>query len=183
MNLFTGLMISSESSQFEFDRNGSAIATDLHYKRSAEGLRILGDKAASLGMTIALEMHNNYLHDLPDSCRKLMDMVGHDAVGLNYDHGNIRSNKNGCSISEVFNTVGDKICYVHLKNFLFSNNGIRMGTHLEAGHIDNFELLMRLKSHGYEGPVTTEYPFSGDGFVAAKRDKEYLDYLSAWLNR
>ncbi|MEN8255926.1 MAG: TIM barrel protein [Verrucomicrobiota bacterium] len=181
MNFFTGNMICPGADYMEFDRNGSGMAEESHYGQSAEGLRVVGDKAASLGMKLALETHNCYLHDLPGACRKLMDLTDHDAVGLNYDHGNISVNKNGSSIEEVFDLIGDKIYYVHLKNMLLGRDGLFLATHLDAGHIDTSEVLMRLKDRGYDGVLTTEYACTGDGFIAAKRDKEYVDLLTKWL--
>ena len=183
MNCLTGWMVRPGASMFEFDRNGSGMATERHYERAAEGLKAIGDQAASLGMRIALETHNNYLHDLPDACRKLMELTDHEAVGLNYDHGNIAINKNSVSIREVFDVIGDKIYYVHLKNMLLGRDYSAFPTHLEAGHIDTSEVLMRLRDQGYNGPVTVEYSCTGDGFIAAKRDKEYIETLDAWINK
>ena len=181
MNFFTGGLVRPGADYMEFDRNGSGRAEERHYEQSAEGLKIVGDKAASLGMKIALETHNCYLHDIPKACRKLMDMTDHDAVGLCYDHGNIAINKNGNSIEEVFDLIGDKIYYVHLKNILITADKGFLATHLDAGHIDTSEVLMRLKTQGFDGPVATEYACTGDGFIAAKRDKEYVELLKDWL--
>lgn len=181
LNFFTGSLIRSLTSTLEFERNGSAMAKECHYERSAEGLKVIGDKAVSQKMRVALEMHINYLHDLPVACHKLMDMTDHDAVGLNYDHGNIAINKNGSSIQEVFEVVGGKIYYVHLKNMLIGMDYSFFPTHLEAGHINTAEVLMRLKDQGYDGLIAVEYPCKGDGFIAAKKDKEYLDTLKKWM--
>ncbi len=113
MSFFTGVMLRPGADYFEFDHCGSGMANEQHYERSAAGLKVVGDQAASLGMRIALETHNGYLHDLPGSCRKLLDMTDHPAVGIHYDQGNIQINKNGSSIKEVFENIGDKIYDVH----------------------------------------------------------------------
>ncbi len=181
MNFFTGTMVRPGADYYEFDRNGSAMSEPRHYEQSVKGLKIVGDKAGSLGMRLALETHNCYLHDLPGSCKKLMEMTNHEAVGINYDHGNIMINKNGCSIAEVFETIGDKIYYVHLKNLLMYKNDYFMTTRLEEGHIDNADILARLKNRGYNGVVTVEYACPGDGFIAARRDMEYIKILRDWL--
>lgn len=181
MNFFTGGLTRPGATYFEFDRNGSGMANDLHYERSAEGLKVVGGKAASLGMKLALETHNCYLHDLPGACRKLMDMTAHDAVGINLDYGNIALNKNGCSMHETVETIGDKLFYVHLKNMLIGRDKSYLPVHLDAGHIDTSGELMLLKEQGYDGILTTEYACTGDGFIAAKRDKEYVDQLTEWI--
>ena len=44
---------------------GSGIACEADYERAAAGLRTVGDMAAPLGIKLALETHNGYLHDVP----------------------------------------------------------------------------------------------------------------------
>lgn len=178
MNFFADGFVRPDTPYFDFDRNGSGYATEEHYKTIAAGLRKLGDKVAPLGIKLALETHNCYIHDLAKPCRKLMDMVNHEAVGINYDHGNIIINKNGGSIQEFFDEVGKKVYYTHLKNVLIPyGKSFFLVTHLEDGHINTAEVLTRLKALKYKGFLTVEYPSSGDGIIAAKRDKEYIDYL------
>jgi sugar phosphate isomerase/epimerase len=54
-------------------------------------------------------------------------------------------------------------------------------THLEQGQINTFEIVKRLKEIGYQGALCVEYPCPGDGLIAAKRDKEYIDYIQDFL--
>jgi len=137
---------------------------------------------APLGVHLALETHNGYLHDLPSACRKLLDMTGHESIGINYDQGNIFINKNGTSIKEYFSVIGKKTYYVHLKNAMApAGKSFYLITRLEEGHIDNAEILSNLINLDYKGLITLEYPCPGDGIIAAKRDKEYIDYLKKWF--
>ena len=177
-NFFTGNLIRPEAAYFDFDRNGSGIAEEEHYEKAAEGLKKVGAKAAELRARIALETHNCYLHDLPKPCAKLLSKVNLDNVGVNYDHGNIFINKNGSSIEEVFNIIGDEILYVHLKN-IFSphDKSFFLSTRLEEGHIDTMDIMKRLKTRGFDGVVCTEYACTGDGVIAAKRDSDYLKFI------
>jgi hypothetical protein len=69
---------------------------------------------------------------------------------------------------------------MHLKNVMICPNRGYMATHLDAGHIDTSEVLARLNARGYVGAVATEYACTGDGFIAAKCDKEYVDLLTKW---
>ncbi len=185
MNFFTGGLQAPGCQYMEFDKNGSGCATEEDYEKSAEGLRIVGKKAAELGMLIALETHNCYLHDLVEPCRKLLDMCGSPAVGINYDQGNIIINKNGCAVEKVFETLGDKIHYAHLKNMLIPR-GLEesrsfMGCRLSDGMINNMAVMRGLKKHLKSGIFAVEYPVSGDGIYAAAKDIEYIRFIKDYL--
>lgn len=181
MNFFAGELIDRSIDYALFDRNGSGMAEKGDYERSAAGLKIIGDKAAELDMLIALETHNGYLHDLAKPCKKLMDMTKHDAIGINWDQGNIILNKNGESIDEVFELLDGKIYYAHLKNILVYQHKLYLVTQLSQGHIDTMHAVRKLKGNLKSGIVATEYSAPGDGIIAAKQDMEYMKYIKGWL--
>jgi sugar phosphate isomerase/epimerase len=136
-----------------------------------------------LGILIALETHNCYLHDLPAPSRKLMDITNHDAVGVNLDYCNILLHKNKCSLAESVEQLDGKIYYAHLKNALVpQNSNTFVITQLEQGDINNLEFLELIKENLRSGIIATEYPSSGDGMIAAKRDMEYIKFLKQRLN-
>ena len=181
MNFFTGIMVAENTEYNLFHLNGSGMAEEKHYERSAAGLKTIGDKAAELDMLIALETHNGYLHDLAKPCKKLMDMTQSDAVGINWDQGNILLNKNGESIDEVFDILDGKVYYAHLKNVLVYQHQLYMCTHLDQGHIDTMHAVRKLQTNLKSGILATEYSAPGDGIIAAKRDMEYMKYIKDWL--
>ncbi len=180
INFFTGPLVRPGGSFMDFDRNGSGMAEEADFDRAAAGLRRIGDRAAELGMKIALETHNGYLHDLAAPCRKLMERTGHPAVGLNYDQGNIQLNRNGETIEQVFEIAGRYITYAHLKN-LFVLNGAFVITHLDQGIINQRKILERLQKTGTVDRIAIEYPCTGDGTIAARRDMEYIRFLREQL--
>jgi sugar phosphate isomerase/epimerase len=181
MNFFTGVLHHPDVDYTQFHVNGSGLALEADYEKSAAGLKIIGDKAAELNMLIALETHNAYLHDLATPCKKLMDMTAHDSVGINYDHGNIILNKNGEPINKVFELLDGKIYYAHLKNAMVFRHQLYMITHLDQGHINTMEVMKGLKNNLKSDIIAVEYPATGDGFIAAKRDMEYIKFLKDWL--
>jgi sugar phosphate isomerase/epimerase len=181
MNFFTGALLVKDVDYAEFHAHGSGMAEEGDYERSAAGLKIIGDKAAELGMLIGLETHNGYLHDLAKPCRKLMDMTAHDAIGINWDQGNIILNKDGESIDEVFDILNGKIHYAHLKNVLVYRHRLYLVTHLEQGHINTMHAMRKLKDNLKSGILATEYSAPGDGIIAAKKDMEYMKYIKDWL--
>lgn len=180
MNFFTGTMQKKDVDYYELSEHGSNIATEEHYSKAAEGLKLVGDKAAACNMLVALETHNVYLHDLATPCKKLMDMTAHDSIGINYDHGNIILNSKGESIADVFKLLEGKIYYAHLKNLLKYRNSF-MITRLEEGYIDTMEVVKGLQNNLKSGMLAIEYPCPGDGIIAAKRDMEYMQFIKNWL--
>lgn len=184
MNFFTGVMVARNSNYYDFHVNGSAIASDYDYDQAASGLRLIGDAAATKGILIALETHNCYLHDTATSCKKLMELTNHDAIGINHDQGNIFIHRHGESIADVFNLIGDKIYYAHLKNILkpagMTLPGGFIPTRLKDGHINNRDIVDRLNSSLRSGMLALEYPCSGDGILAVKEDMEYMRSLKEY---
>ncbi len=184
MNFFTGDIQPEGVVWTDYANNGSGGADEGDYERSAAGLKTVGAEAAKLGVLIALETHNAYLHDLVAPCRKLLDMTACDAVGLNYDQGNIIINPNFNSIAQVFETVGDKIYYAHLKNMLIiskTDNRSYCGCRLADGHINTMEVMRRLKDTLRSGMFAVEFPNTGDGIYAAGKDMEYIKFIKDYL--
>ncbi len=181
MNFFTGVLKSPNGR--EVSDHGSAVATDEIYARTAAGLRQVGKLASASGILIALETHNYYLHDLAPACRRLLDETGDSVIGLNYDQGNIIINRNGGSVADFFREVGDRIYYAHLKNLRIIDSGGRrgyVGCMLADGDIDNRLVVEKLHSTLKSGMLALEYPFAGDGIIAAKRDIEYFRFIDGW---
>ncbi len=179
MNGMTGTIVVTENPFKRSGENGSYAATEEDYEAAAAGLRIVGARADELGMKIALETHGCYLHDNAKSCRKLLDLTGCPAVGLNYDQGNIIGLPTGESIDEVFALVGDKIFYAHLKN-AYIVSGQYLPAPLRYGSINTDKILKQLKQLKLPF-VATEFPSSGDSIIAAKEDVEYMRFLLARL--
>ncbi|MSP14120.1 MAG: sugar phosphate isomerase/epimerase [Chloroflexi bacterium] len=167
----------------DYDRQGSFAATDEHWQRANTGFRRLGELAQSLGFRFALEVHMNFLHDLPVSARRLVDLVNHPAVGINLDYGNLIYFKQPRSINESLATIGDRLYYVHLKNSVASGGGNRIATGLGDGEINNRELLRSVLQQGYRGPICIEAPRSGDREWFAQQDLAYVKSVLADLRQ
>ena len=188
MNFFTGNIFPASGGYGvgAMHLGGSAIACDADYERAAAGLRQVGDMAAPLGIKLALETHNGYLHDIATACAKLMEMTAHDAVGINYDHGNIVLHKDGEAIDKVFELLPEKIYYAHLKNMLLSPlpGGCQSYavTRLSDGYIDQYRVMQNLKKYLKTDMIAIEYPCPGDGIIAALKDMEYINFLKNELN-
>lgn len=182
LNMFTDTLVDPACEYFEFDKNGSTLATDELYAIHGAGLTRVGKELEKRGMLAALESHNCYIHDTASSCAKLLQYIQSPAVGINYDHGNIFLNSKGESIDRVFELLKGKIYYAHLKNMIRTRDfKYFFPTHLDAGHIDTCQVLDKLRNELKSGMFAIEYSCSGDGVIAAKRDMDYIRTLRSWL--
>lgn len=161
----------------EFDKHGSGIATEDHYKWAAEGYKELGALAEKLDFKLAFEIHMGYLHDLPGPTKKLLDTIGSPAVGANLDYGNmVYFPTSPPSIGETIEILGDTLFMVHLKNSV-PHAGGRNPVGLGDGIINHREYLSLLKAAGFEGPICIEAPRPGDREWFAQQDIAYLKAL------
>jgi sugar phosphate isomerase/epimerase len=160
---------------------GSAVATEENWKKDLETLKILATIANEVGFKFALEVHMGYIHDLPASTVRLLDMLNDSGVGANLDYGNIVYLQDNISIEDSVAILGEKLYYVHLKNSYklpFDRaTGLRVATGLADGSINHREYLKVLDKYGYEGFICIEAPRAGDREWFAQQDIAYLKTL------
>jgi sugar phosphate isomerase/epimerase len=183
-NTMAGPLLNTDAAYYEFEKNGSAIATDEQWQWATEGFQTLGDLAAELGFKLAFETHNGYIHDLAAPSRKLIDLIDRPSVGVNMDLGNILLHVEGESTPEAVRICGDRTYMVHLKNFFqlpgaTHQNWVQCA--LGDGIINNREFLECLGNVGFAGPLAIEAPRPGDRQWFARQDLEYLRSLLADL--
>ena len=175
-NTMTGSLLNPDPSisYREYTRQGSFIATEDHYAWAAEGFKVMGEIAADLGFLFAFETHMGYLHDIPASVMKLVEMIAHPSVGVNLDYVNITAIPDQPDLPKTIDMLGDKLFYVHLKNtYAFQiSQPLRVG--LGEGQVNNREFLRLLKARGYAGPLCIEAPRPGDREWFAQQDMAYL---------
>lgn len=176
VNTFAGPLLNPAPNAPSTDStfHGSAIATEAHYAWAAEGFRQLGPVAQELGLRLAFETQRRYLHDTPASALKLVQMIGHPAVGINLDYICISGQPNPPSVPETVSMLAGRIYYVHLRNIyrLASRETLRVG--LGDGEINHRLMLRLLQRQGYAGPLCIEAPRSGDREWFARQDIAYL---------
>lgn len=180
-NTMTGALVAPNTHYFEFDKNGSAIATEEQWAWAVEGFQELGDLAAELGFRFAFETHNCFIHDLPEPARRLVDRINHPAVGVNFDFGNMVLHPKGSALADTFHILGDSIYEVHLKNcYLLPATKYYhfIPCPLADGVINHREFLRHLKAMSYNGPIVIETPREGDREWFAREDLEYLKTLA-----
>lgn len=179
-NTMAGPLSTKSEPTYKYDKQGSAIATSEQWKWATEGFKTLGDLASELGFRFAFETHMNYIHDLPEAARKLVDMIDKKSVGINLDYANIACFPKPITLPETINICGDRLYYVHLKNvFRLRNTPYNsfIACGLGDGIVNNREFLSILKRNGYKGAICLEAPRQGDRELFAKQDIAYIQML------
>jgi len=121
------------------------------WSRAVEGLKIVGDEAEKLGLTIALEILNRFesclLNDVDEGIRFCND-INKPAVKLLLDtfHMNIEED----NIADAFRKAGDLVAHVHVGE----GNRKLPG----QGHLPWEEIGQALKDINYKGMIVME-PF------------------------
>lgn len=164
----------------DWSNNGSAAATEEHYRRAVDAYRQLGPAAERAGVTITLEVHMNTIHDTAESARRLLDEIGSPAVRANLDSGNMWGVRRSEHPVEAVFILGDRIAYVHFKNarrVSYMDVGVDYDFTLRQGELDYYAIVAALVHAGFQGPYGLEWSGSGDPSVPSKDDVEYLRSL------
>ncbi len=168
----------SDAPGSEFEKHGSACATDEQFAATVEGFQELGDLALELGFKFAFELHMNYIHDMPEPARRLVDAINRDSVGLNIDYGNIVLYPSGApTLAETLEICKGRTYLLHLKN-LYKIAAQKYQNWivcpLSDGIINNREFLRILKDQAYDSPIVIEQPREGDRSWYAPEDLGYI---------
>jgi sugar phosphate isomerase/epimerase len=177
LNAFGDVTVKEGCEYYDFGENGSGAATGDQWNQTVDYLRQAAEFAGEHGVLLCLEIHNCFIHDLAKPAMELLEKVGHKNLRVNFDYGNIFLNPNNQGMDEETSQLADKISYVHLKNMRsLSPFGVQAfwGTPLAQGDIDNFQLLRKLKSAGYEGIITLENVMRGDRRPSLHEDLAYV---------
>lgn len=164
------------SDSYEF--HGSYSATDKDWELTVESFKILGEKLSSLGVKFAFETHMNYIHDIPSSTIKLVNLIDSPSIGINMDYGNTVYFPDQPDVEKTIEIYKNKLFYTHLKN----SNPVpvslkRFPCALSEGEINHRIYLKKLKEIGYKGPIGIEAPRPGDREWYALCDFNYAKKL------
>ncbi len=164
---------SAPSDDYAF--HGSTAVTEREWQLTAEAYSQVGKALEKIGVKFAFETHMGYIHDLPETSKRLVDMIESPAVGINMDYGNTVYFSGIPSVEEAIDIYAEKLFYVHLKNSIrVPGDYRRIPTALSDGEINHRSYLSKLFDTGYCGPIGIEAPRSGDRLLYAKQDLNYL---------
>lgn len=141
----------------------------------------MGDEAASRGLTVVLETHPNLLHN-GDVCLDLVRGVGHSAIGINFDTGNISFYNEGGDAVKELKKIASYVKSTHLKD----HNGKFQERHfstLGSGVVDFAGVLSTLKAVSYIGPWILQIEGIAGEELTQEQVKERMAKSAAHLRR
>lgn len=119
--------------------------------------------------------------ETPTTLKRVMDDIGTDNLGVNYDPANLLLYGKANPI-DALSILGPYIRDMHAKDGLYPTDGKSLGkeTKLGEGLVDFAKLIGYLKNRGYDGAVTIEREISGEQQIAdIHHAKEMLTKLIA----
>ncbi len=126
-------------------------------------LRGLADEAAALGMTLALENHNDRLAD-PAALVEFVRGVNHPRLGVCLDFGNFKRGQEMAGVQ----LLAPLAVHAHAKCWEFDTAG-------EETRLDYRVTLAALKSAGFSAAIAIEYEGGGDPNDNALRARALLE--------
>lgn len=147
-------------------------------------LRELGKHAAELGMELSLEMYEDTLLGSGESAVRLVQDIGHEAVGLNPDLGNMfRLHQEIEDFDQEVRLCLPVSNYWHVKSY-FRDEDPRTGSvttlpaPMEIGTLNYRRAIKVALEAGFTGPLCVEH-YGGDGLSVSAMNALYLRRILA----
>ncbi len=141
--------------------------------------RELGDHAAAAGVAISLELYENTYLGSADDAIRFLDDIGHDAVGLNPDIGNlIRQQRPVDTWEYLVSVTAARANYWHIKNYArledpATGTVLTHPTSLELGIVNYRDAVRYAIANGFSGAFVVEH-YGGDGLSVGATNAAYL---------
>jgi sugar phosphate isomerase/epimerase len=151
---------------------------------AVERLRTVGERAASYGMQLSLEMYEGTYLGTSASAVRLVTDIGLDNVGLCPDMGNIvRLHRPVERWQDMITAMAPYANYWQTKNYARDHDpatGAYFSTPatMESGYIDYRSAIGIALAAGYQGPFGVEN-YGGDGLSVSATNREYLRRILA----
>jgi sugar phosphate isomerase/epimerase len=163
------------------DAAGRAPEAVSEWQRVGNVGRFLGDYAHDHGVKLAFEIHEGLARS-GATARQLLDVIDHEAVGVNYDTGNaIFYNEDVDPVSDL-EAIVDRVIHVHLKDTSGGRGEWAFGA-LGTGHVDLAGIISLLRAREFRGPFSLEVEgFADEDLTRAariQRLRQSLEYVTA----
>jgi len=149
--------------------DNASIRSEKEMGQLIAALRSFFNKVQNLGITFAFETSLD-----PRAFCTFLDICQHPAAKINYDSGNSASL--GYDIRDEFNSYGQNIVTMHVKDRLLNGTTVSLGT----GNTDFDALFEMLHEVDYTGPIILQGA-RGDDDMAVVR--EGLAFVQTYLKR
>lgn len=165
-------------------QGSSRQASEADYEVTARGLAIVADKAADLGVSISIEVHQHSIADNSWSALHLLGLIDRRNVGVNPDLGNIywcyEVPEESCEAAIM--ALAPHANYWHCKNLIRvhipeNKHTIFIRRPLPDGEIDYRFAISAMLDAGYDGCLAVEGMQLGDQIAADGRSLDYVKGL------
>ncbi len=154
---------------------GSDEADESLWARTIDEAGEAATRASKMGVRLAVEMHGNTLCDTGASTRRLLEAVGSDSLGANYQASSIQRSETALERMEL---VLPWVMHMHAQNYapLVAGSDRMERVALADGVVDYGALFDMLRANDYEGAVSVEFCAANatDKRAAMAHDYRYL---------
>ena len=157
---FTGAFcVATETNWVGDSCDAEANNTEHAYQYCIKNLRRLADCAEKLGVMIAVEGVRVFVINSPKRMKRMIDDLNSPNILCIFDPLNFLCAENFKDqdemIDEVFELYGDRVCAIHLKDFISDENGFRMALPTE-GQLNITKILTWVKHNKPDMPSVLE---------------------------
>jgi L-ribulose-5-phosphate 3-epimerase len=136
------------------DAAGDEPRTTDEWRRVGTLGRFLGDYSQVRGIRLAFEIHEGLARS-GKAARILLEAIDHEAVGVNYDTGNVVFYNDDTRPESDIEEIADRVFHVHLKDTSGGKGDWAFGA-LGTGHVHLRAVVDILKRHHFRGPYSLE---------------------------
>ncbi len=167
-------------------QGGSRNAHESDFEVTAKGFREAGKRAADLGITISVEVHQNSIVDNSWSALQLLELIDLPNVGVNPDLGNIlwTYEEPEESSEDAIRALASRAKYWHCKNLKRvhipeNRHTIFLRVPLGEGDIDYRFAISAMAAANYQGYLAIEGTRDGDHLTLDNRGIKYAREILA----
>ena len=142
------------------------------WTRCAQSVRAVCEYAEEVGARYAVEPGPHCLVKDADTILRLIEMVDHPRLGVNFDPANV--NSAGVDVVADAKRVADHITHTHAKDSRRTGDGWEE-TVLGEGDVDFRRLIAAYRDAGFDGWLCIERERSANTADDIRRSKEFLD--------
>ncbi len=184
LNVLTGRLEDANVSSSIYEKHGSHLQTDEIQQAQIVGLKEAVARTETLGVRLAMETHQGFLHDLALPAATLAEAVNSKRLGVLLDYGNMIGFQPIPDLEETIRTLGKRITSLHLKNSFLTGTRPPVRCGLGDGAINHHTYLQIVREQTETmPPLTIEFPRAGDREYFAKQDLAYLRDLLETLDK
>lgn len=142
------------------------------YQRVLSTMKEVVAEAEKYGVNIGIEAVHFFVINTPQKMKRIIDDLNSDNVRVIFDPANylnIDNYKNQHKIfSDVFELLAEKICVIHIKDFVVEDGTVR-GVKPMEGVVDYDFIMQKMKEYNLDVPAICEEINEDDAVIALNK--------------